>query len=1319
MRAQALVKRCILVALLVALFVQIRLYHLVVKTSSRFVAEETLLWGPLSVHAGGRQQPHTITSNDDSSKEQNILLISYVFGTRATHKKYLRMFVESARTSGVDIALVGNYYLPFLLPPNIRHIHIDWNQFVDRVAERIYEGEEPGDLRTADFYKVIDFKPLFAHLFPEEVQGYDWWGHIDNDMVLGNVRRFITPSVLNENDIISAHPNKTFGPFTLYRNTNQVNELFRLAEQPLKDIFATKNVMGFDEWGGGDGWNGTENKNYYSTMSGIIDQHRKVLELRWHGYKGIAHWDGDCIKKVNPFRCSECVFTKGELVAIRQRTKVLPKEVLLCHYQHGKQFLEESLEDQTKLARILEEGKFRVSHPEGFDFYDTTTIKTPRKSPQQLSILGKTPVTKFSSLFGDTLDIKFAPRASKSEYFATLPPYEAGEASFLQLGPDLGVLVGGYAEDYSKVTKILQFFNITSKVWDEVALPNKIGETHQAVAFDKTGRWVYVVSGQLGAGCLPPVSTVMRIHADSRQIQILPPLPLPRYAPSAVVVPVADGTDTYLHVFGGVSEDRRSISLHHWRLDVSSNLADIASNVWETQQHVPDAGLHAAAAYNENDGYIYYTGFCANDFAVMVNSSDMAACLQHDRSISDAHHVPRNGLTVRFATSNARGTSMIGHWERLEDMPLASCHSGTTITAYNRMILFGGVQAQPVRENGPVIVAHNVVQAFNIQTLSWEVMSFLPESIKNGIVWIEESGAVKLFKTGEHHRPGKHRPYSKLLKGHFVFDRLPPQYRKELLQLKVASQREHTERLLHCLGTTLKILCHTFWQEDYELVRMSWNHLYDDRQRPNIICFPRNTNEASALVKCARRSGQPICARNGKHSFSGDTCSDGIVVDVAKMNAIGPLDNDRTTWRLGAGNHLGRASFELYNHGIVLPTGHCPSVGLTGFTLVGGQGPLSRLYGMTSDYVKAVEYVNFEGELVLATEENKYSNALWLARGGGTRLAFPGIVTSWHFYQLPEVETKDPTEEIWTEITVHWPPTLENAQAVMSGWQDFLLDIDSSEDPLASRLTVEAWIAMFHNGKHRNAKLQKILRVTAFFYGTEVMHNEASERIFPRLQQLAGPNILPRHEMRVERMTEFEFKRKLGGVATNEELVSGHHGWDLVDNPPGQVNRWKGYSAVASDIISAEAVRHIVHGMWEAKPLTKRYTEFKPLKGAIQTKMNKTATAFWHRDALTWSVSSHFWHARDTPEHVDAVLRNSKKTHKRYKNSLGSNCSGSYAGYMEHSNSIIHDLQRYYGGNAEKVAKVRHDLDPHNVFRHFLSNRVADIAYPMKNSNIL
>jgi FAD/FMN-containing dehydrogenase len=88
--------------------------------------------------------------------------------------------------------------------------------------------------------------------------------------------------------------------------------------------------------------------------------------------------------------------------------------------------------------------------------------------------------------------------------------------------------------------------------------------------------------------------------------------------------------------------------------------------------------------------------------------------------------------------------------------------------------------------------------------------------------------------------------------------------------------------------------------------------------------------------------GPVITFVDGKHSFEGDTCTYGIVVDVAKMSSVEVLDQEKGNVRCGSGQHLGRIALALEEYRLVLPMGHCASVGMTGLVLVGGQGILSR-----------------------------------------------------------------------------------------------------------------------------------------------------------------------------------------------------------------------------------------------------------------------------------------------------------------------------------------------------------------------------------------
>ena len=120
----------------------------------------------------------------------------------------------------------------------------------------------------------------------------------------------------------------------------------------------------------------------------------------------------------------------------------------------------------------------------------------------------------------------------------------------------------------------------------------------------------------------------------------------------------------------------------------------------------------------------------------------------------------------------------------------------------------------------------------------------------------------------------------------------------------------------------------TMYDKEYEDVRTTWNKRNQHLQYPDIITFPESPQQVSLIVQCAKRTGHHVCGRNGKHSFEGDTCTHGVVVDVAKLSSVEVLGHDSV--RFGSGLHLGRVSVELEKYGLVLPMGHCATVGLTG-----------------------------------------------------------------------------------------------------------------------------------------------------------------------------------------------------------------------------------------------------------------------------------------------------------------------------------------------------------------------------------------------------
>lgn len=72
-----------------------------------------------------------------------------------------------------------------------------------------------------------DFRPALAELYPEVVEEFEWWGHTDFDCVYGRVETYMTPEFLDGVDIYANHHDYICGAWTLYRNSEVVNNLFR------------------------------------------------------------------------------------------------------------------------------------------------------------------------------------------------------------------------------------------------------------------------------------------------------------------------------------------------------------------------------------------------------------------------------------------------------------------------------------------------------------------------------------------------------------------------------------------------------------------------------------------------------------------------------------------------------------------------------------------------------------------------------------------------------------------------------------------------------------------------------------------------------------------------------------------------------------------------------------------------------------------------------------------------------------------------------------------------------------------------------------
>jgi hypothetical protein len=148
-----------------------------------------------------------------------ILLIAVYYGRWPA---WFPAFLRSCRFNpSVDWLIVTDLPPPPVDLPNVRFLHMTMPELAARATRRL--GVE---VRIARPYKICDLRPAFGVVFEVQLEGYDFWGHCDLDVIWGDIRAFVPDSVLTACDVISARKDHVCGHFTLFRNREELNSLF-------------------------------------------------------------------------------------------------------------------------------------------------------------------------------------------------------------------------------------------------------------------------------------------------------------------------------------------------------------------------------------------------------------------------------------------------------------------------------------------------------------------------------------------------------------------------------------------------------------------------------------------------------------------------------------------------------------------------------------------------------------------------------------------------------------------------------------------------------------------------------------------------------------------------------------------------------------------------------------------------------------------------------------------------------------------------------------------------------------------------------------
>ena len=429
-------------------------------------------------------------------------------------------------------------------------------------------------------------------------------------------------------------------------------------------------------------------------------------------------------------------------------------------------------------------------------------------------------------------------------------------------------------------------------------------------------------------------------------------------------------------------------------------------------------------------------------------------------------------------------------------------------------------------------------------------------------------------------------------------------------------------------------------QASYNSLRVPFDTLYDT-VHPLAIAQPLDPADVSKVVEWAHTTGVHIVARSGGHSYGGYSTTTGVVVDLSKLASVHVTGGHAVA---GPAARLGNIYNTLAQHGVAIPAGTCPTVGIGGHALGGGFGLASRAWGLASDNLVSVQIVTADGK-TLTADSSHHSDLFWACRGGGGGNF--GIVTQLVFRTHPVSQG--------SYFIATWPwAQVEQVLASFLRWAP------AAPDALGSLCRLAAGPG------------GPTVQVFGQFLGSETMLKAALAALGPPARHLVTGT-----------SSWLDLVRRWAGCLGHTLpgcSVPGHQAFvgasDYIAHVPtaAQLARFK-------SVVEAR-------GTLSGALLIDAY-------GGALNRVAPAATAFVHRDTL---ASIQYFAAGDGGSARAWVNASRAKL-------AGAVSGAAYVNYIDPD--LANWQHAYYGANLARLRQVKRRYDPHNLFHFAQSIRPA------------
>jgi hypothetical protein len=171
---------------------------------------------------------------------------------------------------------------------------------------------------------------------------------------------------------------------------------------------------------------------------------------------------------------------------------------------------------------------------------------------------------------------------------------------------------------------------------------------------------------------------------------------------------------------------------------------------------------------------------------------------------------------------------------------------------------------------------------------------------------------------------------------------------------------------------------------EYEAARLIFNRAFDFR--PAVIVRCASPSDIARSLDFAQTKNLSVAVHGGGHSRLGyGMCDGGLVIDLSGMKRV-EVDAGKRVARVEAGALVRDLDEATQRFGLATTSGGCPTVGIAGLTLGGGEGRLDSKYGLTCDNLLSAQLVTVDGRQIEVSESSN-PDLFWAIRGGGGNFA--------------------------------------------------------------------------------------------------------------------------------------------------------------------------------------------------------------------------------------------------------------------------------------------------------------------------------------------